>query len=340
MAALHADLAAAREAGDAEAVALFQALEHCGGKLVLYRPERAHYGVALGDVRDAPHVAVMVPGVGNARTLRDDWLPSARNLFEAAKSAAVVLWKGYDNPGDILAAAVGAIECDADLMAAGDELARFVESLGLRDGQKLTVVAHSFGSMVTGASLADSDLHPTDVVVAGSPGMTVDDLRALHLAESHFFSEQAPGDLVAELGVFGASPTSPTFGGTRMRTNAPDHEPVRAHSDYFLPGSEALENIVDVVTGRYTSIEAHRSSLPEIAGGLVSWAIRLPTVPLRIAGRNYRGQGFRVLINAMRAVDLTASQAGNLVTEVLDEGMEALEWVAAHVGSHEGTGPL
>ena len=161
--------------------------------------------------------------------------------------------------------------------------------------QTVTLVAHSFGSIVVGAALADAGLEVTDVVVAGSPGMTVDGLRQLHLEQSHFFSEQAPGDAIAELGVFGASPASPNFGGTRMSVNAPDHPPVMAHSRYFEAGSAALENMADVVTGQYSEILRHRAAFPEIAGGLVAWALRMPVVPLRVAGRHYRGPGFRLI---------------------------------------------
>ena len=163
--------------------------------------------------------------------------------------------------------------------------------------------------------------------------MTVDELRQLHLDQSHFFSEQAPGDAIAELGVFGAPPSSPTFGGTRMGTNAPDHPPVEAHSSYFEPGSEALENMVDVVTGEYDEIVRHRAAFPEIAGGLVAWALRMPAVPLRMAGRHYRGPGFRLLTNWCRLVDLGASETGNLVCEVLDESERALLWFAHRVGA-------
>ena len=115
-------------------------------------------------------------------------------MFDAAESTAVVLWKGYDNPADIVAAAAGSIECGEDLLVAAGDLTAFVASLSLRPDQSLTLIAHSFGSIVAGAALADCGLQVTDVVVAGSPGMTVDELRDLHIEQSHFFSEQAPGD--------------------------------------------------------------------------------------------------------------------------------------------------
>ena len=115
--------------------------------------------------------------------------------------------------------------------------------------------------------------------------------------------------------------------------NAPDHPPVVAHSRYFEPGSAALENMADVVTGQYGDVRRHRAAFPEIAGGLVAWALRMPVVPLRMAGRHYRGPGFRVLVNWTRLVELGASETGNLVSEVLDESERALLWFAHRVGA-------
>jgi pimeloyl-ACP methyl ester carboxylesterase len=332
-AAARRDLAAARAAGDEERAALLEALL-ADGSLLLYRPERDHYGLQLGDLGSVHHVAVLVPGVGTDVHLRAQWLPSAHHLFDAAGSTTVILWKGYDEPSDVLEAAARTIACDSGVVEAAAGLAAFVASLPLGPTQTLTVVAHSFGSVVTGAALAHHGLECTAVVVAGSPGMTVDVLRQLHLDDDHFFTEEAPGDPVAALGVFGAEPTSPSFGGTRMRTNAPGHVEVRAHSEYFVPGSESLENIVDVVTGRYDAVEVHRSSLAESVGGLVSWALRLPTLPVAVVARVYRGPGFRALVNTRQLADLSAAQAGNAVRDGLDASGRAVAWAG-----HRLTGP-
>jgi hypothetical protein len=94
-----------------------------------------------------------------------------------------------------------------------------------------------------------------------------------------------------------------------------------------------LENMADVVTGHYSDILRHRAAFPEIAGGLVAWALRMPVVPFRMAGRHYRGPGFRVLVNWTRLVELGASETGNLVSEVLDESERALLWFAHRVGA-------
>jgi pimeloyl-ACP methyl ester carboxylesterase len=333
LAAAKMDLAGATVDGDEDRITLLETLLSTGGDILVYRPQLQHYALLFGDLETAEHVAVVVPGVGDGTNLCRDWIPDAVNLYEASTSTAVILWKGYDNPADVLAAAAGSIECNDDLATAAYDLTEFVTTLSLEPEQSLTVIAHSFGSIVLGAALADAGLRVTDVVVAGSPGMTVDELRQLHLEQSHFFSEQAPGDAIAELGLFGASPTSPKFGGTRMSTNAPEHVPVVSHSHYFEPGSTALENMVDVVTGHYDEVMQHRAAFPEIAGGLVSWALRMPVVPLQVVGRHYRGPGFRILTNWCRLVDLGASETGNLVCEVLDEGERALLWFAHRVGA-------
>ena len=333
-AAARRDLASARAAGDEERAALLEALL-ADGSLLIYRPERDHYGVQLGDLGSVQHVAVLVPGVGTDVHLRAQWLPSAHHLFEVAGSTTVILWKGYDEPADVQEAARRTVVCDDGLVGAAAGLAAFVASLPLGPAQTVTVVAHSFGSVVTGAALAHHGLECTAVVVAGCPGMTVDDLRQLHLDDAHFFTEEAPGDPVAALGVFGAEPTSPVFGGIRMRTNAPGYVEVRAHSEYFLPGSESLENIVDVVTGRYEEVEVHRPSLAESVGGLVSWALQLPTLPVGVVARVYRGPGFRALVDTRHLADLAAAQVGNAVRDGLDMAGRAVAWVG-----HRQDGPV
>jgi len=330
------DLAVTHPELEADRAVLLRTLLACQGDILLYRPEEQHYAVGFGTFAHTRHVAVVVPGVGDGTNMASDWIPGARHLFDAAEATAVVLWKGYDNPVDVLAAAAGSIECTDGLVTAAMDLTEFVASLPIRSDHSVTIVAHSFGSVVTGTALADCGLRCTDVVVAGSPGMTVDDLRQLHMERSHFFAEQAPGDAIAELGVFGTAPTSPTFGGRRLRTNAPDHPEVHAHSHYFEPGSEALENIVDVVTGRYDDVVDQRSTTAEITGALVAWCLRLPVVPVRAAGRHYHGPGFRVMTNATRLVEFGAAETGNLVADALDNSGRAAAWLAHRVVTAPG----
>ena len=245
-----------------------------------------------------------------------------------------MLWKGYDNPLDLFDAATESLECRADLMAAGSDLVAFVDWLDLSEEQSLTVVAHSFGSVVTGTALADYGLRCTDVVVAGSPGMTVDQLRQLHVETGHFFSEKAPGDTVAELGIFGAASTV-----VGLRGDAYAHQRAGARArcwptlHYFEAGSEALENMVAVVTGRYNDIHRYRlvgardrrrpgvldPAPPDHAGARRGALLPRPRVP----GHDQR---------PARCRTLGAAQTGNLVREALDEGERAVAWVVRRVG--------
>src|ERR1700722_6435192 len=58
-----------------------------------------------------------------------------------------------------------------------------------------------------------------------------------------------------------------------------------------------------------------------------------------MVGRRYRGPGFRIATNWVRLVDLGASETGNLVCEVLDEGERTLLWFAHRVGAMPNPDP-
>ena len=92
--------------------------------------------------------------------------------------------------------------------AGAERLSAFVSDLRARLDQSVTVVAHSFGSLVAGEALANHDMDCDDVVVLGSPGIGVETLDELHVHAGHFFAEKAPGDIVAGLGADGADPAS------------------------------------------------------------------------------------------------------------------------------------
>ena len=104
LAAAKMDLAGATVDGDEDRITLLETLLSAGGDILVYRPQLQHYALLFGDLQTAAHVAVVVPGVGDGTNLCQDWIPDAINLYEASDSTAVVLWKGYDNPVDVLAA--------------------------------------------------------------------------------------------------------------------------------------------------------------------------------------------------------------------------------------------
>jgi pimeloyl-ACP methyl ester carboxylesterase len=310
-----ADLDTAYALGDDDQVSLLRVLVEGPGELLLYHPARDHYGVLFGDLGAVAHVAVVVPGVGRDLNLVFDWIPWAENLADATTDSAVVLWKGYDDPPDLAEAALDIVVDDRRADSGAARLSAFVSGLPVHPDQTVTVIAHSFGSLVAGEALANHGLACQDVVVLGSPGIGVESLEELHLRAGHFFAEKAPGDLVAGLGAIGADPASLSFGATRLATNAAGAPQVEAHSNYFTRGSAALGNMANVVMGRYDRLETHRSTVAGAVGNLVATLIKAPFLPVTLLSHSYEGPGFRLVRILDRGVHLTATESGGLVRD-------------------------
>src|SRR5689334_6812024 len=141
---------------------------------------------AFGDVHRARNIAVIVPGVGwTGPLLRDESGAGRRHPAVQARSllaemerrdpgapAAVVVWLDYDAPAGI---DPDAARSDRAVEGA-PRLAAFVD--GLSASARVTVVCHSYGSVVCGH--AAPRLHVSSLVVVGSPGMDVWSRAGLH----------------------------------------------------------------------------------------------------------------------------------------------------------------
>jgi pimeloyl-ACP methyl ester carboxylesterase len=233
-----------------------------------------------GDLATATAVAIVVPGIestlaNEARGLRQ----SAKHLYDEARAVAggervaVVAWLGYDTPG-LLGAPF-----DRDAGGAARDLAAFVRGLHLADDVTTTIVAHSYGSLVTGVALRDEGLDVDDVVVVGSPGMGVSRAAQLHLGDTALYALRAPFDLVSWSENFGRDPSDPRFGAIRLATGSGPHSP-SGHSSYFDTGTTSLRNIAAVVTGRTDLLTVQRPSTVESAADVVDdvwgWTVREP----------------------------------------------------------------
>ena len=100
----------------------------------------------------AHHVAVFVPGVGDGTNLCDDWIPEAmqplRRRRRLDRRGPV---EGLRQPGRPAAAADGhRSSATRTSSTPARDLTAFVGWLASDPDQSLTVVAHSFGSIVTG----------------------------------------------------------------------------------------------------------------------------------------------------------------------------------------------
>jgi len=235
----------------------------------------------LGDLGAADRIAVLVPG---SSTTADNYnagldfvrdrapAVQARALYDATRAAApgqhvaVIAWLGYDAPQG-----VGRTAAREELARAGaSALDRFTADLAtMRPNARVTVIGHSYGSVVVGLAAADLPSQVKDLVVVGSPGMGV--LRAADLHTSaHVWAGQAARDWinwVPAVRVWGAGhgplPTTPGFGDRVFGTNG-----VIDHDHYLAPDTQSLANIVDIFLGRDSSVTGSNSlPLPGQASG-------------------------------------------------------------------------
>ncbi|MBP2369677.1 alpha/beta hydrolase [Pseudonocardia parietis] len=245
--------------------------------------------LAVGDPERAAHVVTHVPGTGAGWSS----VPEDLRRVEATRAAAVaaapgadvaaVLWVGYDAPTGL-----GAAADDGPARRAGEDLRGFQEGLraGHRGGLRaeddspahLTVVGHSYGSVVTGRA-AGPGVAADDVVFVGSPGVGVRDAGELGVPAERVWATTAQHDPISrvpgnelfgtsrglgETGLaHGANPAAPGFG-ARVFDSAPGSavplpdDPATptdesafaaAHSAYWDPGSPGLAMLGRIVAG-------------------------------------------------------------------------------------------
>jgi hypothetical protein len=172
-------------------------------------------GEVFGDLPQADHVAVVVPGITNRLDNFRGPSGNAEQLFVEANlrtrgaRTATIAWLGYDTPEwrD------GALGFAAQTWSPA--LARFAAALpaSLHPGKPVTrsVVAHSYGSVLTGTALADHDLAVDRVVVVGSPGMGVRHVDELGLPDGvELYAGRADWDPVSLSEWHGRDPADPT----------------------------------------------------------------------------------------------------------------------------------
>lgn len=221
----------------------------------------------FGDLVSADRVAVLVPGVSTRGDNFSSGLGDvrerspavqARSLYDAARAAApnenvaVIAWLGYDTPQG-----VGRTAAREELARAGaSSLNRFTRDLAtMRPEADVTVIGHSYGSVVAGLAAAALPPQVQDVVVIGSPGMGASRVADLHTSARVWAGQAAKDwiDWVPAVQVWGAGhgpmPTTPGFGTRVFGTNG-----VIDHDHYLAPGTQSLTNIVDIVLGRRSSV--------------------------------------------------------------------------------------
>ena len=163
---------------------------------------------------------------------------------------AVVAWLGYHPPDGVSLAAIG----EGRARSGAAALVSFVHGvLAAHPGADVTLVGHSYGSIVVGLAARNlPQVH--DVVVMGAPGLGVDSVS--DLPGTRVWSALAPTDWISKIPqvrLFGLEhgprPSSGGFGAVALPTAG-----VAGHDFYLEPGSPTLDAVADVVLGHIAQL--------------------------------------------------------------------------------------
>jgi hypothetical protein len=215
----------------------------------------------VGDLSTATRVAVLVPGVdtkladfdrGLGGVARRAPAMQARSVYTQLRTdqpgakVAVVAWLGYQPPTGIHLAAIREDRARDGAAA----LTAFVRGIhAQRPGADVTLIGHSYGSIVVGLAARRLPM-VHDVVVLGAPGIGAS--RASQLGGARVFSALAPADWIQRIPQIrlldlghGKRPSTPSFGATALPTAG-----VAGHDFYLEPGGATLPAVANVVLDR------------------------------------------------------------------------------------------
>ncbi|GAB2996954.1 alpha/beta hydrolase [Saccharothrix stipae] len=219
--------------------------------------------IAYGNPDTAKNLAVSVPGTGS--TLDAFSVSQAGNLRAAmgAEGNATIQWLGYDAPGW----APGEVDNPAQAREGGANLVADVagyraaaEAAG--NNPHVTVIGHSYGSTTVGYA-GMNGLAADDIAFVGSPGVGASNVNQLSAGPGHVYVGATEHDPVVQgtsqtwftedgssIGPYDDRFGAKTFG-TTDGTSA-----LGAHSQYYAPGSESVQNLARIATGDGGSVTA------------------------------------------------------------------------------------
>lgn len=244
--------------------------------LLLFQPSEGLISVSVGDIDRADHICTMVRGTDTTMHSIDEYIANAQSIryqtgvldsLRASQDGtprnevAIVVWLGYPAPSN-LAVASSPVRAEAGAAA----LDRFQWGVAANNPDAtLTVLAHSYGTTVTGTASIGSE-HPDsfqadNFIAVGSPGVRVDSADQLSLREGGTFytitdvsSSWGPihSDMIHNVSDtalthdLGPSPEGEWFGAIRL-----DGDDAGGHGldDYLTPDGVAAISIAAVIIG-------------------------------------------------------------------------------------------
>ncbi|WP_372407950.1 alpha/beta hydrolase [Streptomyces luteireticuli] len=218
--------------------------------------------IAMGNPDTAANTAVLVPGTNtNLESIpgqvdRISGLQRVAMKLRPNDSTAVISWLDYEAPQ------VKVSDSRVDLGVAGtsraedggEALREFTAGTRAAQGERhgrLTVIGHSYGSTTMGAGAAGGrGLEADNIIALGSPGLTVEHARDLHVDPRHVYIGTADDDGIKRAAdkTLGIDPATSTFGAQRIRVDTSGHSGYWDWADSKTP-SESLVNQGRIITG-------------------------------------------------------------------------------------------
>ncbi|MGW0943625.1 alpha/beta hydrolase [Streptomyces sp. NPDC002623] len=242
----------------------YEDLSTADRQILAFDPEGSgRVAEVFGNLDEAERISVVVPGVDTdlltfQRTNRKYTAPvgMAQALYSAERAAspstrtAVIAWADYTSPDGLgidsataMRAESGAVRLNALLSA-------------LPGRTPVSMFCHSYGSVVCGVAADDMPDRVTDIAVAGSPGMRVENAEQLGtgarvwaMRDADDWIQDVPHLEVGGLG-HGQDPMADAFGARVLSARE-----AKGHGGYFEPGTDSLRNLADIGTGSYRSVE-------------------------------------------------------------------------------------
>lgn len=158
---------------------------------------------------------------------------------------------GYDAPDNVpIAALIDEYTKDGKPLLRADiggYEAAHTQASGGASGHT-TVLAHSYGSYLTGLAVRDG-MKVDDVVFLGSPGVGANNVTGLGMEGKHVYNGLTRDDPIRLSAGFGSSTGSQNFGATQIGV-----DDSHGHSEYYKPGSESLANLARIAAGNGSQI--------------------------------------------------------------------------------------
>jgi hypothetical protein len=245
----------------------YDALLENGRQILAFNPEGSgRVAEVFGDLDRAQRVSVVVPGVDTdvltfQRTNRKYSAPvgMASALYRAEGEAspttrtAVIAWADYTAPNGLGMDAATAMRANSGALRL-NALVR-----GLPGRAPVVLYCHSYGSVVCGVAAHTLPRRVTDIAVAGSPGMRVENAAGLHtdarvwsMRDADDWIQDVPYLEVGGLG-HGADPVSSEFGARVLSARG-----AKGHGGYFEPGTESLHNFAEIGVGAFGAVRCAR----------------------------------------------------------------------------------